>query len=167
MSEEAKPAKGKFLLIAGAGGGLVAILLFGALFSYVMSSDEYGPDRQLDLAVKLLDEGRWDLADRIARDIEKGGDLTPARESVWNYVRGVAGVLATKDALDSPANRRRLWDSAAAFLEKSRDAEWPLDIEAKEHTISASVITTHTIGTRLSKHFQKFLTVGLSVVVMR
>ncbi len=90
-----------------------------------MSSDEYGPDRQLDLAVKLLDEGRWDLADRIARDIEKGGDLTPARESVWNYVRGVAVVWLPRMHWIHPANRRRLWDSAA-FLEKSRDAEWPL-----------------------------------------
>ncbi len=166
MSEEAKPAKGKFLLIAGAGGGLVAILLFGALFSYVMSSDEYGPDRQLDLAVKLLDEGRWDLADRIARDIEKGGDLTPARESVWNYVRGVAGCwLPRMHWIHPPIDGDfgillHSWKKVAM-----QNGRW--DIEAKEHTISASVITTHTIGTRLSKHFQKFLTVGLSVVVMR
>ena len=117
-------AKGRILLLGGVGIGVAALLLFGGLFTWIVMGDSYSPDRQLDLAMKLLNEGRWDLADRIARDIEEAGQLTPNREPVWNYVRGVAGVLSTEGRLDSPVNRKLLWDSAE-HLEKSRDAAYP------------------------------------------
>lgn len=115
--------KGRILLLGGAAAS--ALIIFGALFAWIASGDEYGPDRQLDLAMELLEEGRWDLADRIARDLEKDERLTPAREPIWNYVRGVSGVLSTVGKLDSPSHRRVLWDSAS-HLEKSREASFPL-----------------------------------------
>ncbi|MCC6508350.1 MAG: tetratricopeptide repeat protein [Pirellulaceae bacterium] len=115
--------KGRMLLAGG--GTLGGLVLFGALFAWIATGEEYGPDQQLDAAMGLLDEGRWDLADRIARDIETAGQLTEAREPVWNYVRGVSGVLSTEDKLDSPSYRKRLWDSAE-FLEKSQEATFPL-----------------------------------------
>lgn len=115
--------KGRILL--GVGVGAAALLLFGGLFTWISLGNSYGPDRQLDLAMKLLDEGRWDLADRIARDLEEAKELTPKREPVWSYVRGVAGALSTVGHLDSPTYRKVLWDSAA-HLEKSRDSGYPL-----------------------------------------
>lgn len=116
-------AKGRILLLSGSGVG--ALLLFGGLFTWIVSADSYGPDRQLDLAMKLLDKGRWDLADRIARDIETADQLNSAREPIWNYVRGVAGVLSTVDHLDSPHHRKLLWE-AAEHLEKCGEAGWPI-----------------------------------------
>lgn len=115
---------GRLLLLGGAGVG--ALLLFGALFAYLASASTISnPDRQLDWAMELLDEGRWDLADRIARDIESADQLTPARQPIWNYVRGVAGTLSTSDKLDSPKYRRMLRD-ATELLEASREAGFPL-----------------------------------------
>lgn len=121
-------AKGRILLLGGIGAA--ALLAFGGLFTWIVQGEDYGPDRQLDLAMKLLDDGRWDLADRIARDLESAEELTPSREPVWNYVRGVAGALSTEGKLDSPAYRRVLWDSAAN-LEKCRDAGFPLGYRSR------------------------------------
>lgn len=118
-------AKRKILLLGGAGVSASLLVLFGVLFTWIAGGDGYGPDRQLDSALKLLDEGRWDLADRIARDIETGKELTDARQPVWDYVRGVSGVLSTADKLDIPANRILLWDSAK-HLQQSREAGFPL-----------------------------------------
>lgn len=115
-------ARGRILVLSGVGA---ALLLFGGLFTWIVSADSYGPDRQLDLAMRLLDDGRWDLADRMARDIEVADQLNSAREPVWNYVRGVAGALSTVDHLDSPRHRKLLWESAE-FLEKCREAGWPI-----------------------------------------
>jgi len=115
---------GRLLLLGGAGVG--ALLLFGALFAYIASASTISnPDRQLDWAMELLEEGRWDLADRIARDIESSDQLTPARKPIWNYVRGVSATLATADKLDSPKYRRQLRD-ATEMLEVSRKAGYPL-----------------------------------------
>ena len=107
------------------GGGLGGLLLFGALFAWIVSGDSYGTDKQLDLAMNLLEDGRWDQADFIAREIEENGELTPAREPVWNYIRGVANVYRAKEKLHSPAHRKILW-SSADFLEKCRDQGVPL-----------------------------------------
>ncbi|MFO1065104.1 MAG: tetratricopeptide repeat protein [Pirellulales bacterium] len=104
-------------------------MLFGVLFTFI-ASEKYTADQQLDFAMKLLDEGRWDVADRIARDIETDKELTPAREPVWNYVRGVAGALATADKLERPQARQTL-ARAAEFLIKSRDAGYPIGYRGK------------------------------------
>lgn len=106
------------------------LVVFGVLFTWIVGSEEYGTDRELDLALKLLEDGRWDLADRIARDIEGHEELTDARQPVWDYVRGVSGVLSTADKLDVPANRKLLWDSAQ-HLEKSREAGFPLGYDGR------------------------------------
>lgn len=121
---------GKVRILLVGGGALSGLLLFGALFAWIVSGAEYGPDQQLDDAMELLDDGRWDLADRIARDLEEAEQITPAREPVWNYVRGVSGVLSTVGKLDSPEYRRILWDSTG-FLEKIREATCPLGYEGR------------------------------------
>jgi tetratricopeptide (TPR) repeat protein len=118
-------SKKKILLLGGIGGGVMLLVAFGVLFTWIAGSEDYGPDHQLDLALKLLESGRWDLADRIARDIETAEELNEARQPVWDYVRGVSGVVSTADKLDVPANRKLLWDSAK-YLEKSREAGFPL-----------------------------------------
>lgn len=107
------------------GCGLGGLLLFGAVFAWIVSGEDYGTDKQLDLAMQLLEDGRWDQADFLAREIEEKGELTPAREPVWNYIRGVAGVYRAKEKLHSPAHRKILWDSAD-YLEKCRDGGFPL-----------------------------------------
>jgi tetratricopeptide (TPR) repeat protein len=112
-----------------ASASLGAVLLFALVFS-LLASGSYTADQQLDLALRLLDEGRWDLADRIARDVESRQELTPAREPVWNYVRGVAGAMGTQGKLESPQARRVLWQ-AAEFLVKSRDAGFPIGYRGK------------------------------------
>ncbi len=83
-------SKGMMRLLAIGGAAVAGLVAFGALFAWIVTGEEYGPDKQLDLAMKQLEHGRWDLADRIARDLEKAGQLTPAREPVWNYIRGAA-----------------------------------------------------------------------------
>ncbi len=116
-------SKGKLLLLGGCGLG--GLLLFGGLFAWIVSGDDYGTDRQLDLAMHLMEEGRWDQADFLAREIEERGEVTPAREPVWNYIRGVAGVYRAKEKLHSPAHRRILWDSAD-YLEKCLEPGFPI-----------------------------------------
>ncbi|MGN6547951.1 MAG: hypothetical protein ACTHK7_23155, partial [Aureliella sp.] len=121
--------KRKLLLLGGVGAS-VMLVVFGVLFTWIVGGEEYGTDRELDLALKLLEDGRWDLADCIARDIEGHQELTDARQPVWDYVRGVSGVLSTADKLDVPANRKLLWDSAQ-HLEKSREAGFPLGYDGR------------------------------------
>ncbi len=121
-------SKVKLMMLGG--GGLGGLLLFGAIFAYMLSGEDYGTDRQLDLAMRLLEDdlgeqARWDHADFIAREIERRNELTPARQPVWNYIRGVAGVYRAQAKLDSPSNRKKLWE-AVEFLEKCRDGGFPL-----------------------------------------
>lgn len=125
QSERGKPTVGKGKLLLLGGCGLGGLLLFGALFAWFVSGEEYGTDKQLDLAMRLIEDGRGDQADYMARQIEERGELTPAREPVWNYIRGVAGVLSAKEKLHSPAHRKELWTSAE-YLEKSLEPGFPL-----------------------------------------
>ena len=78
------------------GCGLGGLLLFGAVFAWIVSGEDYGTDKQLDLAMHLLEDGRWDQADFLAREIEEKGELTPAREPVWNYIREWLVFIALK-----------------------------------------------------------------------
>ncbi len=156
--------KGKLMLLGGCGLG--GLLLFGAVFAWIVSGEDYGTDRQLDLAMHLMEEGRWDQANFIAREIEERGELTPAREPVWNYIRGVAGVYKAKDKLHSPAHRRELWESTE-FLEKCREQGFPLAIAGKAITIWASVTSILMPGTRLSNRSTPWSMFGLSIAAMR
>lgn len=118
-----KVSKGKLLALGGCGLG--GLLLFSAVFAWFVTGEDYGTDKQLDLAMHLMEDGRWDQADFLAREIEEKGELTPAREPVWNYIRGVAGVYRAKEKLHSPAHRKLLWDSAD-HLEKCIEPGFPL-----------------------------------------
>lgn len=111
-------SKPKLIVVAVALAAALAV--FGAVFSYVANSDPFGSDQQLDLGLKLLDEGRWDIADRLARDLDQAHEIDQMRKPVWHFIRGVAGVLRTEDKLDSPINRGALWDSIYHLLESKK-----------------------------------------------
>ncbi len=98
------------LIIVGT-AGVVALVVFGVVFAVLASAPSNEADRQLDTALKLLDQGRWDLADRIARDLSAGEQITPERNPVYRFVRGAAGVLRTEGKMELAGSRKILWDS--------------------------------------------------------
>ncbi len=114
--------KKKNLILAGASLGVV--VLFGALFTFIVSSDSKAPDN-LTLAITLLEDHRWDIAGRIARDLEKSGELDKETNSIWHYVQGVSLTQSVQEQLNIPKNRQVLW-SAIEHLEKSQKLGFPL-----------------------------------------
>lgn len=110
------------MLIAGFGGAVV--VLFGAIFTYVANSGS-GPRKDVKLALSLLDDQRWDVAGRIARDLEAGGDVDKESDSGWHFVQGVSTAQSVQDKLESPKNRQTLWTSIE-HLEKSQALGFPL-----------------------------------------
>jgi TolA-binding protein len=112
----------KIMILAGAGTGVV--VLFGALFTFIVSGDNQQPN-DLSLAVTLLEDHRWDVAGRIARDLEKSHAVDPDSDSAWNYVQGVSLAQSVNDRLNIPKNRQALW-TAIEYLEKSQELGFPL-----------------------------------------
>lgn len=112
----------KIMLIGGVGGAVV--ILFGAIFTYVVTSGS-GPKKDIKLALSLLDDQRWDVAGRIARDLEAEGDVDKESDSGWHFVQGVSTAQSVQDKLESPKNRQTLWTSIE-HLEKSQELGFPL-----------------------------------------
>lgn len=112
----------KIMILAGAGGAVV--VLFGAIFTYVATSGT-GPQKDMKLALSLLDDNRWDVAGRIARDLEEDGDINKETDSAWHFVQGVSTAQSVQDKLESPKNRQALWTSIE-HLEKSQELGFPL-----------------------------------------
>ena len=110
------------MIMAGAGGAVV--VLFGAIFTYVVTSGS-GPKKDIKFALSLLDDQRWDVAGRIARDLEADGDIDKESDSAWHFVQGVSLAQAVQDKLESPKNRQSLWTSIE-HLEKSQELGFPL-----------------------------------------
>ena len=110
------------MILAGAGGAVV--VLFGAIFTYVATSGT-GPQKDIKLALSLLDDNRWDVAGRIARDLEEDGKVDKENDSAWHLVQGVSTAQAVQDKLESPKNRQALWASIE-HLEKSQELGFPL-----------------------------------------
>ncbi len=115
-------SKQKLLILAGA--GTMVVVLFGALFTFVVNGGS-DPAKDLQLAVTFLEDGRWDLAGRIARDLEKAGTIDPETDSAWNFVQGVSLTQSVSDRLNVPKNRQTLW-TAVQYLEKSQQLGFPL-----------------------------------------
>ncbi len=112
----------KLIVLAGAGTGVV--VLFGALFTFIVSSGTK-PANELDLAISLLEEQRWDVAGRIARDLQKSGKVDTETDTKWNYVQGVSLTQSVNDQLSIPKNRQTL-GTAIPYLEKSQQIGFPL-----------------------------------------
>ena len=112
----------KIMMLAGA--GVAVVVLFGAIFTYVVTSGS-GPKKDIKLALSLLDDQRWDVAGRIARDLEAAGDIDKESDSAWHFVQGVSTAQAVQDKLESPKNRQSLWTSIG-HLEKSQELGFPL-----------------------------------------
>jgi tetratricopeptide (TPR) repeat protein len=112
----------KVLILAGAGG--LIVVLFGVLFTFIVSGGD-DPKKNLRLAISLLEEDRWDVAGRIARDLDAAKKIDRDKDSDWNYVQGVSMAQSVREKLDLPQNRETLW-TATSHLEKSRDLGFPL-----------------------------------------
>ncbi len=110
------------MIMAGAGGAVV--VLFGAIFTYVATSGS-GPQKDIKLALSLLDENRWDIAGRIARDLDEDGNIDKDTDSAWHLVQGVATAQSVQDKLESPKNRQVL-STSIKYLEKSQELGFPL-----------------------------------------
>lgn len=111
-------------LIGGAVGGLVGLgLLCVWLFSGGITTAG-----KLDIAMRLLDEGRWDVAGKIGRELEKATD--PETDAAWQYVQGVSKLQSLGEELDSPKNRRILAD-ATEHLTKADEIGFPIGYRGK------------------------------------
>ncbi len=110
------------LLIAGGLSGLT-LIGFGLLFASIVGGGGLGASEKLKVAMSLLDEGRWDVAGRIARDLETAG-LVTKENAAWQYVQGVAKLKSVEDNLDTPKNRRVLLD-ATEHLQKADTLGFP------------------------------------------
>ncbi len=112
----------KHLIMASAGGAVV--ILFGAIFTYVVTSGT-GPKKDVNLALALLDDDRWDVAGRIARDLDTEGEIDKETDAGWHFVQGVSIAKSVEDKLESSKNRQELW-KAIEYLEKSQEIGFPL-----------------------------------------
>ncbi len=114
-------SKKKLMLIGG--GSLLALLGFGALFTFMVGSHGPTPAAQLRVAMGLLDKGRWDLAGHIAQNLGSQVDLEA--DSDWHYVQGVAKLQSVAEEVDSPKNRRILLEATEHLL-KSEALGFPI-----------------------------------------
>lgn len=114
-------SKKKLMLIGG--GSLIALLGFGALFTFMLGSHGPVPAAQLRVAMGLLDKGRWDLAGHIAQNLGSQVDLEA--DSNWHYVQGVAKLQSVAEEVDSPKNRRVLLEATEHLL-KSEALGFPI-----------------------------------------
>lgn len=116
--------KKKTLLMGAA--GLASIAIFGALFTDI--AGDFGPQEQLKFAMSILDEGRWDVAGRIARDLE--GEIDKETDAAWHYVQGVAALKSVENRLDIPKSRRLL-RKATDHLTTAKDIGFPPGYKGK------------------------------------
>ncbi len=118
----------KLLFVAG--GGATALLAFGALFTFIVGGGGFDTPQKLSFAMTLLDEGRWDLASRLARDLDDAGTIDKETDSAWHYVQGVSKLQSVLPDLDTPKNRRILLE-ASDHLQKSDDLGFPIGFQGK------------------------------------
>ncbi|MEZ6152068.1 MAG: tetratricopeptide repeat protein [Pirellulaceae bacterium] len=104
----------KRLLLAG-GGSLIALLGFGALFAYIVGGGGLDANEKLKFAMTLLDEGRWDLAGHIARELE--ADVDKEKDANWHYVQGVSKLQSVENNVDTAENRRVLLEASQHLIQ--------------------------------------------------
>ena len=97
-------SKKRLLLVGGV--SLIALLGFGVLFAFIVGGGGLNASEQLKFAMKLLDEGRWDLAGHIARELE--AQVDKETDSTWHYVQGVAKLQSVENNVDTAENRHVL-----------------------------------------------------------
>ena len=120
--------------------GFAAITLFGVVFTVIVSGDS--TEQQLDMALSILDKGRWDIAGRMARDLEATIDLESKPEdedsqiqqihAAWYYIRGVSNAKSVGKDLDTPSSRRTLVE-ATNFLEQAQQRGFPPGFRGQGH----------------------------------
>lgn len=102
-------SKKKLLIVGGA--SVAALVAFGAIFALILGGKGMPASEKLQTAMTLLDEERWDLAGRIARDLESQDAIDTEQDSAWHYVQGVSKLKSVEANLDAPKNRRVLLDA--------------------------------------------------------
>ncbi len=112
----------KTMILAGAGAAVV--VLFGAIFTYVVTSGT-GPKKDIPFALEMLDDNRWDLAGRIARDLEEEGKVDKETDAGWHFVQGVSTAQSVQGKLELTKSRQAL-KGAIEHLEKSQEIGFPL-----------------------------------------
>jgi tetratricopeptide (TPR) repeat protein len=101
-------SKRKLMMIGG--GSAAALVGFGMLITFIAGSG-FGDDEKLKVGMRLLDDGRWDLAGRIGRDLQVQG-IDEEQNAAWNYLQGVSKLKSVEDNLDTPKNRRVLLEAS-------------------------------------------------------
>jgi tetratricopeptide (TPR) repeat protein len=119
----------KKLFIAG-GVSAAALLAFSALFTLILGGQSLDTPKKLSFAMSLLDEGRWDVAGRLARDLNDAGSIDQETNSAWHYVQGVSKLQSVVDELDTPKNRKILLE-ASEHLQKSEELGFPIGFQGK------------------------------------
>ncbi len=112
------------------GSGVVTLIAFGALFAFIANSDHLDTPTQFELAMSLLDEGRWEVAEGIARRLDHYELVGPEHDSAWHYVMGVSKIQSVQDAVDSAKNRRVVM-AATEHLIQAEKSEFPIGYRAK------------------------------------
>ncbi|MEO8271075.1 MAG: tetratricopeptide repeat protein, partial [Aureliella sp.] len=113
-------SKTRLLLVGGV--SLVSLFGFGALFAFIVEGGGLKASEQLKFAMTLLDEGRWDLAGHIARELE--AQVDKETDNNWHYVQGVAKLQSVEKNVDTPENRHVLLDASQHLL-KAEEIGFP------------------------------------------
>ncbi|RMF40901.1 MAG: hypothetical protein D6753_10715 [Planctomycetota bacterium] len=109
--------KKRLMLIFAA---LLGIAAFGGVWS--MFSTEDPTERELEFALKFLQEGRYDVAGRMARDLASA--VEPDSDSAWRFLAGVAELRQVEGELGTPRARKAVL-RAIEHLEKAQEIGWP------------------------------------------
>ncbi len=124
--------KPTFVQLLLGGLGLASLLAFGGLFAHIVSGTKLAAEEELEFGMQLIDDGRWDLAGRLVRDLKEQGRVDTETNAAWHFVRGVAELQSVAEELDSPRNRKVLLD-ATTHLQQAKEIGFPLGYLGKGH----------------------------------
>lgn len=106
-------------LLIGGGVSAVALITCGLIFARVIGGGS-ASQKSLDIAMSLIDQQRWDVAGRIARDLHQAHPSEMIENPAWQYVTGVAKLQSVQTQLDSPAHRKVLHEATEHLAEANR-----------------------------------------------
>lgn len=139
----------KLLMLAG--GGLVTLLVFGGVFTRIASDRGLNSSEKLGFALTLLDDDRWDLAGRLARDMEHAGAVDPSQSAVWHYVTGVSKVQSVLEDLDTPSHRQTLLE-AIEHLREADELGFPIGYQGQgDYYLGLCLFQTHLWNEAIDK----------------
>lgn len=116
----------KKMLVLAAAGGLGALVTFGVLFTVLTGGET--TDQQLNTALAVLDQDRWDVTGRLVRDLADQVDQD--QDATWNYIKGVSLLKSVEDHFGTPYGRRTLRD-ATENLAKANELGFPPGYQGK------------------------------------